>query len=376
MEYSEILYKIVNNAADKRGKEWWIEPTESWGEITQDEARDKAFGIVGGSEIAAVEGISKTFGLGDDVTTKLIGPKAEDGKYNKTGEIYTSSKISPEIATKIQEAMNSGDKDKNVLNILSTIHDTWVRNNPDNFLATKNGKPRNKEYQFVPLELLSWKEVESDFVFLKPILEAAGVEIDEKSLQQQFELSQKEFLIDHGIYSKEQLKGALKYSNIYPILDGLETKNGGNIKDLMKNDEILDKMVEQIMGQIDINSKEDLLKEIQESENPLYNDEYHVKSDKTYKFMGALDIDEKMSMRDILISKLTEDRLREENAPTGEQNNFTFTKTGQVVTPKDIAKASQEKETTKGEVSKVKAFFDRILGRDTRVTENDGRDEE
>lgn len=346
-----IEMKIAKTAAKNWGQ---AEPTNL----------EEAKGITWGSEISSIKGIVSVLGLNPELEQQI------------TEDVYTKDTISEDIANQINGRVDN----TTIINMLSVVHDEWVKNNPNNFLRVnkdENGqdKPRNKEYQFVPLEMLSWKEAKSDLLFLKPILEAAGVEINEESLQQQFEIAQKEFLIDHNIYSKEELQSALKYYNIYPVLDGLETKNGGNIRDLLKNNEISDKMSEQIMGQIDIKSKEDLLKEIQESENPLYNDEYHVESDKTYKFMGETDIDEKMSMRDILISKLTEDRLREENAPKGEQNNFTFTKTGKVLTPKDIAKASQEKETTKGEVSKVKAFFDRILGRDNKVTENDGRNE-
>ena len=34
------------------------------------------------------------------------------------------------------------------------------------------------------MELLDWGEVQSDLLFLKPILEASGIELDEKELRQ------------------------------------------------------------------------------------------------------------------------------------------------------------------------------------------------
>jgi len=339
---------------------------QHWGQ-TEPTNLEEAKGITWGSEISSIKGIVSVLGLNPELEEKLVE------------EIYTKDTISEEIAKEIKSKTNN----ETIINILSVVHEKWENNNPNNFLRVnkdENGqdKPRDKEYQFVPLQMLSWKEAKSDLLFLKPILEAAGVEVDENSVQQQFEVSQKEFLIDHGIYLNEQLQGALKYSNIHPILKGLETKNGGNIRDLLRNDEVSAKMAEQILGQIEIKSKEELLKEIQESDNPLYNDVYHVKSNRTYSYAGLEDIDEYMTMRDILISKLTETRLREEAAPKGEQNNYTFEKVDNergIVTPKDMAKVAQKQETTKGEVSKIKAFFDRMLGREDRVTENGGKDE-
>ena len=37
---------------------------------------------------------------------------------------------------------------------------------------------RPKDYQFVDLRLLSYEEVESDLIFLKPILEGCNIEMD------------------------------------------------------------------------------------------------------------------------------------------------------------------------------------------------------
>jgi len=345
-----IEMKIAKTAAENWGQP---EPTNL----------EEAKGITWGSEISSIKGIVSVLGLNPELEEQIV----ED--------VYTKDTISEDIAQEIRSKINN----ETIIDILSVVHDEWVKNNPNNFLRInkENGqdKPRNKEYQFVPLQMLSWKEAKSDLLFLKPILEASGVEIDEKAIEQQFEIAQKEFLIDQKIYSTEQLKAALKYYNIYPVLDGLETKNGGNIRDLLKDDEILDKMVGQIAGQIDIKSKEELLKEIQESNNPLYKDVYHVESDRTYI---DVNIDEYMTKEEILVSKLIETRLREEEAPKGEQNNYTFEKVGNergLVTPKAIAKAAQKQETTKGEVSWAKGFFNRILGREDRVEENGGKDE-
>lgn len=93
-------------------------------------------------------------------------------------EIYTKDKLSEDISKEIQSKIYRGALDKNsspaIVNMLSVVHDEWVRNNPNNFLRVNKDenwqdKPRNKEYQFVPLQMLSWKEAKSDLLFLKPI---------------------------------------------------------------------------------------------------------------------------------------------------------------------------------------------------------------
>ena len=350
-----IEMKIAKTAAENWGQP---EPTNL----------EEAKGITRGSEISSIKGIVSVLGLDPELEEQIVE------------EVYTQDTISQQISQQIKSKVNN----ETIIDILSVVHAEWEINNPDNFLRVdkdENGqdKPRNKEYQFTQLEMLSWEEVKSDLLFLKPILEATGAEVDEKSLEQQFEVSQKEFLIDAKNYDMEALKAAFKYYNINPILKGLETKNGGDIRKLLENDEISAKIAEQISKQIDIKSKEELLKEIQESENPLYDELYHVKSDRWY----TMNIDETMSKRDILISKLTDGILSEKYVDPIDRGTITYEKVEKDrekenqtnVTPKAMAKAAQKQKTTRGEVKGIKAFFDRMLGRDNRVTENDGRDE-
>ena len=336
---------------------------QNWGQAKPTNL-EEAKGITWGSEISSIKGIISVLDLNPELEQQII----ED--------VYTKETISEDIAQEISSKVDN----LAIIDILSVVHDEWVKNNPNNFLRVnkdKNGqdKPRNKEYQFVPLEMLSWKEAKSDLLFLKPILEAAGVEVDETALQQQFELAQKEFLIDKKIYSRDNLEAALKCgASFYPALEGLETKNGGNICKLLQNDEIVKRMAGQIEGQIDIKSKDDLLKDIQESENPLYNDVYHVKSNRTY---SDINMDSEMTKREILVSKLTETKLREEYAPKGEQNNYTYEPTGErvEVTPKDIAIVTQQNNITKSFFDKIKGIFNRILGREDKGKETEGKEE-
>lgn len=245
MENNSIEMKIAKTAAQNWGQQ---EPT------TIEEAK----GITWGSEVAAINGIARVLKLDVEDVEKLVGTEEQDG------EIYTQEVISEDIASKIKSEISKTDKNESVLEILSTIHDEWVKNNSNNFLKENDkGERRNKERQFVPLELLDWGEVQSDLLFLKPILEASGIELDEKELKDRFEVAQLEFLIDKGITSHENLvKFLSRGAWSYPALDGIETKFGGNIEQLLKDSTVLEEMAGQIESRVKIKSEKEIAKDL------------------------------------------------------------------------------------------------------------------
>ena len=266
---------------------------QNWG---QDEPQtlEDAKGITWGSEVSSIQGIVKVLGLPPEMEEKMIK------------DVYESDSISPEVAKEIQSRIVgiTGTISPNIVKMLSTVHDEWVRNNPNNFMKETEKGRRKKEYQFVPLELLSWKEAKSDLLFLKPILEASGIEVDEKAVEQQFEVAQKEFLAEHKILSKESLRERLKSgSEFYPALEGLDTKFGGNIESLLKDETILEDMASQVEEQVPIKSKEELEKEIVESENPCYDDVMWLDTkEHPTTVQGA---NRPISAREVTLSKLT-----------------------------------------------------------------------
>ena len=228
------------------------------------------------SEVAAIHGMAKVLGLNDGQVEKLLGTKDANGKLKRDGQIYTQDVIDSLASYMMGAGRSSNDKRFNtkesaIIDMLSVIHDEWVKNNPNNFL--KDG--RNKEYQFVPLQLLDWEEAKSDLLFLKPILEAGQVEIDEEAIKREFELKQMEFLLDNDITTHEQL---VEYLNSSRYLEGLETKNGGNIKELLNNPEIAEKMAKQIEDRIGMRSEEQLITDIIKSDNPRLNDMMWIKT--------------------------------------------------------------------------------------------------
>ena len=116
---------------------------------------------------------------------------------------------------------------------------------------------RSKDYQFVDLRLLSYEEVKSDLIFVKPILEACGVDIEDKELERCFLNLQKQFLNENNIDSHEKLVNFLsKGGEAYYTLKGLETNKGiengdyHSIEKMLKDREITEQMANQIEQQI------------------------------------------------------------------------------------------------------------------------------
>ena len=269
---------------------------------------DDAKKVTGDSEIAAVRGIVKTLGLDESIITQLIGTKNETGEYEKNGEIYTQNSISPEIVANIQESLQNKEKNKVVLDILSNIHDAWVIKNSDNFL-----KPdRNRERQFVPLQLLNWEEVESDLVFLKPILEEAGIAINIEELKKEHNGQRLAYLKENRIFSKKDMIMHIRQgSEKYPALKGLTTasREDKSIDELLMESETTEKMADQIIGK--------LIKDILTSEDKKYKRTYWVEthSEINLDSIGAKEnglqrYDQPMTYAEIMVRELLGSNIR------------------------------------------------------------------
>lgn len=266
---------------------------QNWGQ-KEPQNLEKAKEITWGSEISSIKGIISVLGLNQEIEQQFID------------DVYNKDRISENIAKQIQGKIYRYNNNSSfaIIDMLSGVHDEWVRNNSNKFLQ----EGRNKEYQFVPLKMLSWKEAKSDLLFLKPILEAAGVRVDENEIEEQFAIEQKKFLIDNEIYSQDILESKLEQgSRFYPALEGIETNNGGNIENLLKNSEISKKMAEQVANQIGkMKSREKMAVDLIKSDNKSLDELFWVQTVKR-----DIENDEKLpyisepaSKREILLSKL------------------------------------------------------------------------
>lgn len=399
MEFKDtIMGKITKGAIiswgenDENGN--WFTPTEeqaeqmlSEGGLTLGEkvidysssdkaTNDKTYG----SEVAAINGLVELISK----SNKEMTPEERQAltEQIKT-EIYTQGELSPEMQEKIKKSFERLGTNASMIEVLKTIHDNWVKTNPNNFLKPN----RNKERQFVPLQLLDWKEVESDLLFLKPIIEGAGITIDDKSLRERFEISQLTYMIDHNIVSHENLVKYLQGgSRSYEALEGLETKFGGSIDELLQNPEVAEKMAQQIEGRVKIQSPEELAKTIDESEIETLDEVLWIQ---TVEY-GAFDkeklpvLNGPISRREILLSKLTGKPYRKEvftgvidyrhekyeNVVRDPRDSEWYAADAYErrikeerqarITSKDIAEADKENALTKTEVGGIRKLINKI----------------
>ena len=116
------------------------------------------------------------------------------------------------------EDENKNWKTEMALSALTRIHDGWVKDNQKKFMA------RDKKYQHMPIELIGWKEVKSDLLFLNPILQSMGIEIPETDLEKAYDDKVKDFFKHREITSIDELGVQISSegAKFYKALEGQE----------------------------------------------------------------------------------------------------------------------------------------------------------
>lgn len=106
-----------------------------------------------------------------------------------------------------------------IMDTLSAVHDGWVKNNAKQYFTKK--ADRKQQYQFSPLELIGWKEAKSDLLFVKPIVEACNIKVDEKALEELYNARVMQFLQEHQISTADDLSQRIEQgAEFYPALEG------------------------------------------------------------------------------------------------------------------------------------------------------------
>lgn len=138
-----------------------------------------------------------------------------------------------------------------IMDTLFAVHDGWVKDNVKKFNA------REKKHQHMPSELIGWKEAKADLLFVRPIFESAGIEVNEEELEQVYNGRVKEFFLNYGIKSARNLSDSITQGEeFYPALEGygeilttindpdyvdekiipaIEQQGIGNIEEIRKN---------------------------------------------------------------------------------------------------------------------------------------------
>ncbi|MBQ3309742.1 hypothetical protein IJG78_03660 [Candidatus Saccharibacteria bacterium] len=188
---------------------------KNWNGLSDEEASEKVAGVsveelenqvyAEDSIKAAIDGISNVLNKKGKISVKM----GEDGILRKTDEKIVAEWNEQE---ELLDSILSGDKqdasftelgnqiqhmlearhdieddyfeEDFVLDVLDNIHTDWIEHNSKKFFDEKRV---DKQYQFMPLDLIGFKEAMADNIFLEPILEAAGVNIpDDITLEQAY----------------------------------------------------------------------------------------------------------------------------------------------------------------------------------------------
>lgn len=144
-------------------------------------------------------------------------------------------------------------KQKLYVDCLEAIHDKWAVSNLKKFFDEKR---EPKQYMHLPLELIGWKEVVNDDLFLQPIIEAAGLEPDMSDVE-------REYNFRSDSYVKEIFEdGIIKflkdyYERLTSKLDEYELSEEKRKFVLEKFDEIISSFAEsKVLERVALQSKE------------------------------------------------------------------------------------------------------------------------
>ncbi len=156
-----------------------------------------------GSMTQAVVSISDILRLSEDETMDFLNAVLGTDRPNVTEK---GMKTLSKIASKMKKVEGV---EKMTLSVLSSIHDAWVYDNAKKF--SQQGR-EGKKYQHLPIEMIGWKEATADLLFLEPILNSVGVEVDTSKLKRMYDtcvndyFNNKNLVNDNG---KELNKNAL-----------------------------------------------------------------------------------------------------------------------------------------------------------------------
>ena len=151
-----------------------------------------------------------------------------------------------------------------IMNTLFAVHDGWVKDNVKKFDA------REKKHQHMPSELIGWKEVKADLLFVRPIFEAAGIEVNEEELEKVYNSRVKDFFLNRDIKTDRDLSDSITQGEeFYPALEGY-----GEILTTIKDPKYVDEKIIPAIEQQGIGNIEEVRRNIvsQIVSNPVLED--------------------------------------------------------------------------------------------------------
>lgn len=172
----------------------------------------------------AIETVSNSLSFTDENKEEFKKAVYEGSEIEKIGQIKTAIE-------------NSGANPNSIImDTIFSVHDGWVKDNQKNFMES------DERFQYMPSELIGWEKVKKHLLVIKPIFETAGIEIDEQSLEEEYNNRVKEFFLNNRIESTTDLINLISQGkDFYSALEGYDDETLGDIEDT----EFIEEMVTQ-----------------------------------------------------------------------------------------------------------------------------------
>ena len=131
-----------------------------------------------GSVYDAAHRIAREMGLTEkeayQFTQEMLGMSDSTAMLTEVRNAFeTVRRNNPELVDHISANL--------LLDACDDIHKGWTGRNATPFFGKKDMK--DQQYQYATSEMIGWKEVKADLLFLAPIAEAVGIQIDEETMK-------------------------------------------------------------------------------------------------------------------------------------------------------------------------------------------------
>lgn len=175
--------------------------------------------------------------------------REKKGKYINEKDSKKEEEIRKELK-EMAEICSSYQKPEMILYILSKAHEEWVKDNKQMIQRRFAKSP----WQFVPFELLEWKDTKKYLSVLEPIFRAMDIELDTKELKKEFQRMQLTYLLEKGIHSSKSLKKVIQEDKFFFTVSGqYKYKNGMSLREMLKQEEIAENISTEVAKRIELN---------------------------------------------------------------------------------------------------------------------------
>ena len=163
----------------------------NWNGMTP-EAADQFIQTASKAEIEMQTGAHGSVYDASNKIAKELGLNAQEA-YQFTQEVLgnsDSTKMLDEVKNRFAILRNQNQELADrltaglLLNACDDVHKGWTGRNASPFFGKKDIK--DQQYQYNTSEMIGWKEVKSDLLFIEPIAQAVGIEINEDEMKRAY----------------------------------------------------------------------------------------------------------------------------------------------------------------------------------------------